>query len=134
MQNFPAQLVSMNQVYCSRNSFLSNEKSFYVIKKIFHMQCLLGNISTWNFKNLVEGFLTKLFLQFLLSFLVLRYSVFCIVEICHKLVSCTFYFMDVWKYILKTNSWKYVLILLTYLHPTRKNTYGETICHSWRKT
>ena len=25
-----------------------------------------------------------------------------------------------------TNSWKYVLILLTYLHPARKNTYGET--------
>ena len=104
MQNFPSQLVSMNQVYCSLNSFLSNEKGFYVIKKMFHMQCLLGNIFTWNFKNLVEGFWTKLFLQFLLSFLVLRYSIFCIVEMCHKLVSCSFYFMDVWKCILKTNS------------------------------
>ena len=104
MQNFPSQLVPMNQVYCSLNSFLSNEKGFYVIKKMFHMQCLLGNIFTWNFKNLVEGFWTKLFLQFLLSFLVLRYSIFCIVEMCHKLVSCSFYFMDVWKCILKTNS------------------------------
>ena len=104
MQNFSSKLVPMNQVYCSLNSFLSNEKGFYVIKKMFHMQCLLGNIFTWNFKNLVEGFCTKLFLQFLLGFLVSRYSIFCIVEICHKLVSCSFYIMDVWKCILKTNS------------------------------
>ena len=30
-----------------------------------------------------------------------------------------------------TNSWKYVLILLPYLHPARKNNCGETICHSF---
>ena len=105
MQNFPSQLVSMNQLYHSLNSFLSNETGFYVIKKMFRMQCLLRNILTWNFKNLVEGLWTKLFLQFLLSFLVSRYSIFCIVEMCHKLlVSCSFCFMDVWKCILKTNS------------------------------
>ena len=67
MQNFSAQLVSMNQVYCSRNSFLSNEKGFYVIKKMFHMQCLLENIFkkfqkfSWFFDQIIFEIFAKFF-------------------------------------------------------------------------
>ena len=33
-----------------------------------------------------------------------------------------------------TNSKKYALMPLTYLHPARKYTCGGSICHSWAKT
>ena len=32
-----------------------------------------------------------------------------------------------------TNSWKYVLILLTYLHPARKNIMSKNLVHAHRK-
>ena len=46
MQNFSSQLVSMNQVYCSLNSFLSNENGFYMIKKCFTCSVYLEIFST----------------------------------------------------------------------------------------